>query len=199
MPEVPGSDHLLTYQIQSMDAISSTDVWAVGGSGDNASPYGGTLSNTLIEHYNGTAWSVVTSPDTGTNDNLTGVTETSPANLTAVGYATPPKGTGAQTLTMTWNGTAWAIEPSPKCRHPERLDVSVHRTRRRDSAGGRLRRSPRLLEPARHAERLTLLQPQLGEGVAASPSALGPSRRSTTPWPANNQNSADASVQIRSG
>lgn len=121
MPEVPGSDHLLTYQIQSMDAISSTDVWAVGGSGDNASPYGGTPSNTLIEHYNGTAWSVVTSPDTGTNDNLTGVTETSPANLTAVGYATPPKGTGAQTLTMTWNGTAWAIEPSPNAGIPSVL------------------------------------------------------------------------------
>jgi hypothetical protein len=121
MPKTPGSDNLFTYQVQSMDVISSTNVWMVGGSGDNASPYGGTPSNTLIEHYNGTAWSVVTSPDTGTNDNLTGVTETSPTNLTAVGYATPPKGTGAQTLTMTWNGTAWAIEPSPNAGIPSVL------------------------------------------------------------------------------
>lgn len=62
MPLVTGTDTLLTYQVQSMDVISSTNIWMVGGSGDNASPYGGTPSNTLIEHWNGSAWSVVTSP-----------------------------------------------------------------------------------------------------------------------------------------
>lgn len=38
MPLVSGSDTSLVYQINSMDAISPTNVWAVGGSGDNASP-----------------------------------------------------------------------------------------------------------------------------------------------------------------
>jgi hypothetical protein len=113
MPLVSGSDAELVYQINSMDAISPTNVWAAGGSGDNASPYGGTPSKTLIEHWNGSAWSVASSPNTGTNDNLTGVTETSPTSLTAVGYATPSGASGAQTLTMTWNGTSWAIGPSP--------------------------------------------------------------------------------------
>ncbi len=113
MPLVTGSDNLFTYQVQSMDVISSTNIWMVGGSGDNASPYGGTPSNTLVEHYNGSAWSVVPSPDTGTDDNLTGVTETSPTNLTAVGYDVPSGASGAQTLTMTWNGTSWAIVSSP--------------------------------------------------------------------------------------
>jgi hypothetical protein len=114
-----GSDTQDVYQINSMDAISPTNVWAVGGSGDNASPYGGTPSNTLIEHYNGSAWSVVSSPNTGTNDNLNGVTETSPTNLTAVGYDTGAS--GVQTLTMTWNGTSWAIGPSPNAGNPSVL------------------------------------------------------------------------------
>jgi hypothetical protein len=113
MPLVSGSDTSLVYQINSMDAISPANVWAVGGSGDNASPYGGTPSNTLIEHYNGSSWSVVSSPNTGTDDNLNGVTETSPTNLTAVGYDIPSGASGAQTLTMTWNGTSWAIGSSP--------------------------------------------------------------------------------------
>jgi hypothetical protein len=113
MPLVPGSDNLFTYQINSMDAISPTNVWAVGGSGDNASPYGGTPSNTLIEHWNGTAWSVVPSPSTGTNDNLTGVTESATNNLWAVGYDTPSGATQPQTLTLNYNGTAWTTVASP--------------------------------------------------------------------------------------
>jgi hypothetical protein len=113
MPKTPGTDNLFTYQINSMDAISPTNVWAVGGSGDNASPYGGTPSNTLVEHYNGSAWSVVTSPNTGKNDDLTGVTESSPAGMWAVGVATPSGATYPQTLTMFWNGTSWSIVPSP--------------------------------------------------------------------------------------
>jgi hypothetical protein len=113
MPLVPGSDNLLTYQINAMDAISPTNVWAVGGSGDNASPYGGTPSNTLIEHWDGTAWSVVPSPSTGTNDSLTGVTESATNNLWAVGYDTPSGATQPQTLTLNYNGTAWTTVASP--------------------------------------------------------------------------------------
>ena len=120
MPKTPGSDNLFTYQVQSMDVISPANIWMVGGSGDNASPYGGTPSNTLIEHYNGSAWSVVSSPNTGTADSLDGVTATSATNVTAVGYSTPSGG-GAQTLTMTWNGTSWAIVPSPNAGNPSVL------------------------------------------------------------------------------
>src|SRR5690349_552473 len=38
-------------------AISPTDVWAVGSSSNNG------FDQTLIEHWNGSAWVVVTSPD----------------------------------------------------------------------------------------------------------------------------------------
>ena len=50
MPLVTGSSNLLTYQFNSIVANSPTDVWAVGGSGDNALEQGGSPSTTLIEH-----------------------------------------------------------------------------------------------------------------------------------------------------
>jgi hypothetical protein len=81
MPTTPGTNNQFAYQFQSMDVSSPANIWAVGGSGDNASPYGGTPSNTLIEHYNGSAWSVVSSPNTGTADSLNGVTATSATSV----------------------------------------------------------------------------------------------------------------------
>ena len=120
MPLVSGSDNLLAYEFSSVDAISPTNVWAVGGSGDHVIGLGGTPSNTLIEHWNGTAWSIVPSPSPGSNGALTGVTESSPGNLWAVGYNTP-SGTGAQTLTLNWNGAAWVTVPSPNTANPSVL------------------------------------------------------------------------------
>lgn len=121
MPLVSGSDTLLAYEFSSVDAISPTNVWAVGGSGDHVIGIGGSPSNTLIEHYNGTAWSIVPSPSPGTNNALTGVTESAPNNLWAVGYGTPAGAASAQTLTLNWNGTAWATVTSPNQGSPSVL------------------------------------------------------------------------------
>jgi hypothetical protein len=121
MPLVSGSDTMLAYEFSSMDAISPTNLWAVGGSGDHVIGLGGSPSNTLIEHWNGTAYSIVPSPSPGSDDALTGVTESSPTSLWAVGYGTPAGGTGAQTLTLNWNGTAWATVPSPDAGTPSVL------------------------------------------------------------------------------
>ena len=112
------SDPLLDYQINSIDAISPTNVWAVGDSGDNVADFyssggGGTPANTLIEHYNGTSWSIVPSPATGANASLTGVTSTSASNVTAVGSDTPAGATGRQSLIENWNGSAWTTVSSP--------------------------------------------------------------------------------------
>jgi hypothetical protein len=77
-------------------AISTNDVWAVGygyaeqratGGRSNASLGG------LIEHWNGTSWSVVTSPSSGT---LNGVSTVSANDIWAVGVKAA---IGAQTLT----------------------------------------------------------------------------------------------------
>jgi hypothetical protein len=112
MPLITSSDHLLDYVFNSIDAISPTNVWAVGDIGDNVD-VGGTPTSTVIEHYNGTSWSIVASPSPGTAPTLTGVTTTSATNVTAVGYDTPAGATGPQTLTLNWNGSAWTTVPSP--------------------------------------------------------------------------------------
>jgi hypothetical protein len=79
--------------------------WAVGNF------YNGTVDKTLTEHFNGTSWSTVPSPNVGTNHNtLVAVTAISSTNVIAVG--TYFNGTSDQTLAEHWNGTSWAVTPS---------------------------------------------------------------------------------------
>ena len=76
-------------------ALSSCNAWAAGYY-DN-----GTADQTLIEHWNGTAWSQIPSPNPGgsANDNfLYGVAATSPANIWAVGSYF--NGTATETLAL---------------------------------------------------------------------------------------------------
>jgi hypothetical protein len=49
-------------------ARSATDVWAVGTRQDRSGAI--PIDRTLTEHWNGSAWSVVPSPNVGGNDNL---------------------------------------------------------------------------------------------------------------------------------
>jgi hypothetical protein len=114
MPLVSGSDTLLAYEFGSIVVNSPTDVWAVGGSGDHVIGIGGSPSSTLIEHWNGTAWSIVPSPSPGSNAGLTGVTTSNASNdIWAVGSDTPAGASQPQTLTLNWNGTAWTTVTSP--------------------------------------------------------------------------------------
>jgi hypothetical protein len=78
---------------------ASNDVWAVGSQPGNQNP---TFGEQLIEHWNGTAWSVVTSPEVQA-DNLRGVTVVSPNNVWAVGNAS------GNALVEHWDGTSWSI------------------------------------------------------------------------------------------
>jgi hypothetical protein len=74
----------------------------------------GTVNRTLIEHWNGKAWKAQPSPNPGgsANDNqLSGVTATSPTNAWAVGSYN--NGTSDQTLVEHWNGKKWHVQPSP--------------------------------------------------------------------------------------
>lgn len=92
-------------------ATSTNDVWAVGGYDKNAN--GGLQEQTLIEHWDGSTWSIVSSPNAGTksNDDLQGVTAISPANVWTVGFSYT-KGIFS-TLIEHWNGKAWHIVSSP--------------------------------------------------------------------------------------
>jgi hypothetical protein len=110
MPLEPGTNPNFEYAFGAIQANSPTDVWAVGES-YNALTY---TSATLIEHYDGTKWSLVPSPSPGKNAGLSGVTTSNASNdVWAVGSDTNPSTGLSQTLTLNWNGNAWATVPSP--------------------------------------------------------------------------------------
>jgi len=95
-------------QFQAVSAFSSTDVWAVGES--NAS---GSASDdlTLIENYNGVAWSVVSSPDpSNEGDFLTAVTTIASNNAWAVGWYDNTATDELAPLILHWDGSTWAMQ-----------------------------------------------------------------------------------------
>lgn len=119
MPLVNSSNINAFYLFNGIQANSPTDVWAVG----ESSVVDSTTSSNLIEHWNGTAWSIVPSPSPGTGDSLTGVTTSNAANdVWAVGVTEPAGATQAQTLTLNWNGTAWTTVASPDAGSPSVLN-----------------------------------------------------------------------------
>jgi hypothetical protein len=89
--------------LRSVSASSATDAFAVGFTMIARRDYG-----TLIEHWNGSAWSV-NSLDaiTGFAAGLTGVVDLSPSNAWAVGES------GSGGLIEHWNGTAWSTVTLP--------------------------------------------------------------------------------------
>src|SRR5437667_374969 len=89
-------------------SISANDVWAVG----SFDPQGLSPSQTLLEHWISTNWSVVASPNVGTQLNgVNGVTAVSTSDIWAGGQCN--NGTGQQTLIEHWNGTSWSVVSSP--------------------------------------------------------------------------------------
>src|SRR6266700_232856 len=119
---VPSPNGSSSSGLSAVAVVSANDVWAVGSSGSQRS--GG---QTLIEHWNGTSWSVVTSPNPGSIYNtLYGVTAVSAANVWAVGYYVNTTGV-TQTLIEHWNGTSWSVvkSPSPATGNNELFSVSA--------------------------------------------------------------------------
>jgi hypothetical protein len=89
--------------------LAAGNAWAVGSYADTG---GG---RTLVEHWSGTAWSVVPSPDPGgdSGDFLSAVSALSPSAIWAVGEY--ESGGRSKTLIVRWNGTSWnqVASPSP--------------------------------------------------------------------------------------
>lgn len=97
-------------QLYSVAAVSTNDVWAVGEYLNNSN------GNTeiLIEHWDGSSWSVVSSPNPGlTTSALYGVTAVSASNIWAVGYANSSSIDDSQGLVEQWNGTSWSVVSGP--------------------------------------------------------------------------------------
>jgi len=102
-------------QLNAVLALASNNVWAVGFSTPTAAQQ--SQSQTLIEHFDGTSWSVVPSPNVGSNDSqvnkLVGLTANSPDDIWAFGSFISPDGLRTMTLVLHWDGTSWTIVSSP--------------------------------------------------------------------------------------
>jgi hypothetical protein len=100
-----------TNYLNGVTCASANDCWAVGyyNNGSGGSGFGQTLS----EHWNGSSWMIVPSPNSSTTQTnyLNAVTCTSGMNCWAVGYYFTASGV-AQTLAEHWDGTSWSIVPS---------------------------------------------------------------------------------------
>jgi hypothetical protein len=81
-------------------SVAADDVWAVGTGQD-----GNGNNHSLIEHWDGTAWSVVAGPDV-LEGNLLGITAVSATNVWAVGSFFSARN-GEQALIEHWNGATW--------------------------------------------------------------------------------------------
>jgi hypothetical protein len=85
-------------RLYAVAATSSSNAWAVGAESFTA-------FNSLLLHWDGTAWTQVPSPPGG----LFGVAATSSTNAWAVGMT----GARRHSWILHWNGTAWSKEKSP--------------------------------------------------------------------------------------
>jgi hypothetical protein len=89
-------------------AISPTDVWAVGAAYRPISTPG-----TLTEHWNGSTWSLVPSPNFNQGYNeLYGAAAISSTDVWAVGYHNIANYGSEKSMALHWNGTAWSIVPT---------------------------------------------------------------------------------------
>jgi hypothetical protein len=94
--------------LASVAAVTDNDVWTVGWA------FNAQLNayRTITEHWNGTRWSLVRSPNATNGYNfLNGVSVVTANDVWAVGQAA--NGSTYNTLVEHWNGVAWSIVPSP--------------------------------------------------------------------------------------
>ena len=74
----------------------------------------GTSDTTLAEHWDGTSWTVLTTPSPVTFSTLVSVSCPSAAHCIAVGVSSP-SATGALTpLSEVWDGSTWSVVSAPR-------------------------------------------------------------------------------------
>jgi Ca2+-binding RTX toxin-like protein len=102
-------------RLESTDAVAADDVWAVG------SRQPGSFLETLIEHWNGSRWSIVTSPNGGPDSDtvLDDISVHSSSDAWAVGTTWPTRTSLLQrTFALRWNGSSWGRIPTPNAGAP---------------------------------------------------------------------------------
>jgi hypothetical protein len=92
--------------LSGITAVSATDIWAIGYT-ENARDED---QHTLIEHFDGTSWSIVPGSVPGI---LSGVSAGTASDVWAVGVIPATLHTLAKTLIEHWDGTRWQVVRSP--------------------------------------------------------------------------------------
>ncbi len=102
----PNASNSQENSLNGVACVSASDCWAVG-----SSEVSGFVADTLAEHWNGSAWSIVTTPNPSpdTANQLFGVACVSASDCWAVGVDDGPN----LTLAEHWNGSAWSIVTTP--------------------------------------------------------------------------------------
>ena len=91
----------LSHTLNAVVALAASEAWAVGGSGDPASPL-----DVLIERWDGTAWVAEEAPSPGSQTNeLLAVDAAGPNDVWAVGRTA--SGFGDRPLALHYDGTEW--------------------------------------------------------------------------------------------
>jgi len=100
-------------RLLALTAVSRSDIWAVGWQSSSNS-YTSTIP--LVEHFDGTAWHLVTAPvpgGSGTSAYPDAVSGTGPDDIWMAGFVSPNGdggvGTGSTSFVEHWNGTAWSL------------------------------------------------------------------------------------------
>jgi hypothetical protein len=112
---VPSANNDKLNYLRGVSAVASNDVWAVGDAIKDSFD-GISVSHGLIEHWNGTAWTIVPSPKVGKgNNSLTAVAARSARDVWAVGFFDDITGDIPirHTLVEHWNGSTWSVVASP--------------------------------------------------------------------------------------
>lgn len=94
-------------QLNGVVALSPTNAWASG-----AFLTVNRDARTIVEHWDGTRWSVVHSPNIGTTSELGKIAAVSPTDIWSIGLFYKTNGT-FHPLAEHWDGSAWSIVPAP--------------------------------------------------------------------------------------
>jgi hypothetical protein len=105
-----------TNYLTGVTAVSASNAWTVGYAYDSSSN-----QITIVQHWDGTQWSTISSPNPGTvqqsggasyaGNELASVAAISSGDVWSIGSLCGP-GT-ARTLTIHWDGNGWSVVASP--------------------------------------------------------------------------------------
>lgn len=107
LPYAPCIDPCV-HSLGGISAQATDDIWVVG------SYFDGFQARTFTEHWNGSQWSIIASPNPGPMYRaLYGVTAIAPDDVWAVGYYYPGTGGPSANLILHWDGSAWTQVAAP--------------------------------------------------------------------------------------